>query len=339
MKLLTHLLGALIIIVAFSSCNKAASNQSGSQGKNKKIQVVYIPKASGIQYFDDIVKGFEHAAQKYDFEFTTIAPAKANATSQLAIVKSQIKRGVDVICISPNSEDALDSVFKRARAKGIKVFTVNNDIANPANRDLAIQPSDVTKIGEIQIEMLGSMIDYKGDFAIISATTDAPDQNAWIAVMKQTLEKNEKYKAMKLVDIVYGDDEPQKSATECNGLLSRYAHLKGIIAPTAAGLPAVAQAIKVKGTNIVVTGLGTPNGMRGHIKDGTATKFALWKPYNEGVMAGFLAVKMIKNNLKITEGTKVEIPEIGTRTFDENRTTIGDSPLIFTKDNIDDFNF
>ncbi len=157
--------------------------------------------------------------------------------------------------------------------------------------------------------------------------------------MKQTLAKNDKYRNMKLIDVVYGDDEPQKSATECNGLLSRYDNLKGIIAPTAAGLPAVAQAVKVKGSDIVVTGLGTPNGMRGHINNGTVTKFALWKPYNEGVMAGFLAVEMIKNNLEVKGGTEIEIPEIGTRVFDKNRVTVGDEPLIFTKDNIDDFNF
>ena len=34
---------------------------------------------------------------------------------------------------------------------------------------------------------MGSLIGYKGDIAILSATTEAPDQNTWIAAMKKTL--------------------------------------------------------------------------------------------------------------------------------------------------------
>ena len=62
--------------------------------------------------------------------------------------------------------------------------------------------------------------------------------------MKETL-KDPKYAKMKLVDIVYGDDQPEKSTTVCEGLLSTHPDLRGIISPTSVGLAAAAQTIKL----------------------------------------------------------------------------------------------
>ena len=74
------------------------------------------------------------------------------------------------------------------------------------------RPTDTSKIGPAQIELLGKEMNYEGDFAILSATTDSPNQNAWIADMKTAL-KDPKYAKMKLVDTVYGNDEAQKTET------------------------------------------------------------------------------------------------------------------------------
>src|SRR3712207_7836579 len=57
-----------------------------------------------------------------------------------------------------------------------------------------------------------------------SATTEAPDQNTWIAAMKETLANDPKYKDMKLVATVYGDDQPEKSTTEMEALLRSEEH-------------------------------------------------------------------------------------------------------------------
>src|SRR3712207_9099014 len=103
-----------------------------------------------------------------------------------------------------------------------------------------------------------------------SATTEAPDQNTWIAAMKETLANDPKYKDMKLVATVYGDDQPEKSTTEMEALLSNYPDLKGVIAPTTVGVAAAAQVVQSRGIadQVKVTGLGLPSEMRDFIKDG-----------------------------------------------------------------------
>jgi len=159
-----------------------------TSGAFAKTEVVYIPKNTGNPYFDSIIKGFEVGAEKYGYNFSTVAPATADATSQLPFIKAEIQRGVDVLAISPNSNDALNTVFDQARKKGILVMVVNGDIpGSEAHRDLAIMPVDFSTVGTAQMTLMGQLIDHKGQFSILSATTDAPDQNTWIKDMEDNI--------------------------------------------------------------------------------------------------------------------------------------------------------
>ena len=131
--------------------------------------------------------------------------------------------------------------------------------------------------------MVGSLIGYEGEIAILFATTEAPDQNFWIEGMNETLANDPKYSKMKLVATVYGDDQPEKSTTEMEALLANFSNLKGVIAPTTVG-SAAAQVVQSRmiADKVKVTGLGLPSEMRDFIKDGTVEGFQLWSPYNEG---------------------------------------------------------
>ena len=186
----------------------------------------------------------------------------------------------------------MNQVLDEARAKGILVLAVNGDlVGNEEHRDANILPVDFTKTGPNQVELMGSLIGYEGEIAILSATTEAPDQNTWIAAMKKTLAEDPKYKDMKLVATVYGDDQPEKSTTEMEALLSNYPDLEGVIAPTTVGVAAAAQVVQSRGIadTVHVTGLGLPSEMRDFVKDGTVTAFQLWSPYNEGWLAAYFA--------------------------------------------------
>ena len=62
----------------------------------------------------------------------------------------------------------------------------------------------------------------EGQWAILSATSQAANQNAWIEAMQNVMESDEKYANLELVDIVYGDDEPQPSTEQTQALLQNY---------------------------------------------------------------------------------------------------------------------
>ena len=307
------------------------------------VKIVYIGKNTGNPYFDSITGGFQDACKSLGCEFEFVAPATAEATSQIPFIEAQIQRGVNVIAIAPNSPDALNQVLDSAKAKGILVLTVNGDLTgNETHRDATILPTDFSKVGADQVEMVGSLIGYEGEIAILSATTEAPDQNKWIVGMNETLKSDPKYAKMKLVATVYGDDQPEKSTTEMEALLSNFPNLKGVIAPTTVGIAAAAQVVQSRGiaSTVHVTGLGLPSEMRDFVKDGTVTAFQLWSPYNEGWLAAHFAVGVLGGTIKNEVGGTFDVPNLGSKTIDPLNSINTQAGLTtFDAKNIDEFSF
>jgi rhamnose transport system substrate-binding protein len=307
------------------------------------LSIVYIGKNTGNPYFDSITGGFVDACASLGCEFEFVAPATAEATSQIPFIEAQIQRGVDVIAIAPNSPDALNQVFQSAKDAGILILTVNGDITgNEQYRDATILPVNFDIVGKDQVELVGSLIGYEGEIAILSATTEAPDQNKWIVGMNETLASDAKYANMKLVATVYGDDQPEKSTAEMEALLANYPNLKGVIAPTTVGIAAAAQVVQSRGIaeQVKVTGLGLPSEMRDFVKDGTVTAFQLWSPYNEGWLAAHFAKGVKEGTIKNEVGATFEVPNLGTITINANNSINTQAELTtFNAENIDDFNF
>lgn len=346
-SLLILSLAAMALVGCQRSTDGASSGSTTSSGGQLKI--VYIPKNSGNPYFNEVVRGFEEAAKAAGADFTTTAPATAEATSQIDLIKAQIQRRVDVIAISANSPDALNVVLDEAKAAGIAVITVDSDlVGNESHRDAAVVPTDFTKVGESQIELLGSQINYEGEIAILSATRDAPNQNSWIEGMNETL-KQPKYAKMKLVETVYGDDEPQKSTTEFEALLAKHPTLRGVVSPTSVGLAAAAQALataeaypggaKANGPGLMLTGLSTPNQLKKFVQDGVVKGFQLWSPYDMGVLACNLGIAIKKGEVTPKEGAEFEDPKLGKVTFGKNNVLSAGPLVTFDKSNIDKYNF
>jgi rhamnose transport system substrate-binding protein len=267
-------------------------------------------------------------------------PAEADATSQIEYVEAAVQNGMDIIFIAANSNDALNGTFDDAREAGTKIIIINQDIpGSEDHRDGAIMPTDFSTVGISQLELLGSLINYEGEFAILSATTDAPDQNTWIDGMKAELESNSKFANMTLVEVVYGDDQPEKSTTEMEALITKYPNLRGVIAPTTVGVAAAAKVIQNKGLKdkIKLTGLGLPSEMKEFILDGTCEAMQLWNPPYEGYLAIYLAQE-IANGFEIKSGASFEAGKLGSYTFNDlNQIITLPTPMTYDKSNIEEY--
>jgi rhamnose transport system substrate-binding protein len=231
-------------------------------------------------------------------------------------------------------------VFDAARAKGILVLTVNGDITgNESHRDATILPTNFDKVGGDQVEMVGSLIGYEGEIAILSATTEAPDQNKWIVGMKEALAKDPKYAKMKLVATVYGDDVADKSYRETQGLIKAYPNLKGIIAPTSVGIVAAAKA--VVDSNLVgkvyVTGLGLPSEMKGAVLAGATDTFAIWNPIDLGYSATMIAALIASGKATGAPGTTIHVGRMGDIKIGADGSAAMADPFTFDKSNIEKF--
>jgi rhamnose transport system substrate-binding protein len=360
MKKLVVVLSALLAIsMLFAACQPVATTPAAAEepapavttapaepaAPEKSIsdvKIMFIPKNQGNPYFEALVAGFEEASKELGFVFETTGPATAEATSQIEYVEAAVQNGFDVVFIAANSNDALNPTFDDARAAGTKIVIINQDITgSETHRDASILPTDFTTVGASQVECLGQVIDYKGKIAILSATTDAPDQNFWIEGMKKALAEDPKYADMELVDVVYGDDQPEKSTTEMEALLTKYPDLRGVIAPTTVGVSAAAKVVqtKQKAAEVAVIGLGLPSQMKEFIKDGTVKQFQLWNPVDEGYLGGCFGVALAMGQVEPVEGATFEAGRLGSYTIGKDAVIITGPPFTFDANNIDNFVF
>jgi rhamnose transport system substrate-binding protein len=335
---LTGLLG-LVAAAAVATGVAAGVGSAGSDTSAQGHRIFLIPKFIGIPVFTLNGQGGKEAARRLGDTVTYNGPTEASAAKQVPFIDTAVRQGYDAIVISANDPNAVAPALKRAQARGLKVVSYDADAAKDA-RTIYVSPPDTQSIGAGQVEWVGSQIGYRGEIAILSATTTAANQNAWIAVMRKTL-KQRKYRNMKLVKIAYGDDNDTKSARETQALLQAYPNLKGIIAPTSVGLPAAARVLQQAGKcrAVALTGLATPNAMRAYTKRGCGKKFGLWNEVDFGYLAIYVAHAVLEGDLTGKAGESLTAGRLGKRTVGANNTMPMGPPLVFTPQNIDKYRF
>ena len=238
--------------------------------------------------------------------------------------------------MSATDPTALCPTLKSAMAKGITVVTYDSDA--PTCRSLFVNQASTAQIGTSEVDLLAKQIHDSGEIGIVSAAASATNQNAWIGYMKQELKK---YPKMKLVSTVYGNDDPTTATQVTQGLLQHYPDLKGIISPTTVGILAAAQVVdssKYKG-KVVVTGLGTPDSMKKYVADGTVPAFELWNPADLGYLAAYAAVNYASKTITGASGQSFTAGKLGKYTVGADNTILLGPPFVFTKANVNNFNF
>ena len=306
---------------------------------SKGLKVFVIPKNLGNSYFttaDSVKTGGALAALSQlgesgqETSGTTDTPA-----SQLPVIQADITKGANALIISGTDPSALCPTLNAAMKKGITVVTYDSDTNC---RDLFIDQATPQGIGEIEVDIIAGEIHGSGQIAIVSASIDDTNQNTWIGYMKQELKK---YPHVTLVKTVYGNDDTATSTQVTEGLLSSYPNLKGIISPTTVGIAAAAAVLdtsKYRG-KVLLTGLGTPDEMKKYVADGTVKEFALWNPANLGYLAGYAAVELASHAITNAQGQSFTAGKLGKFTVGADHTVLLGPPFVFTKANINNFNF
>jgi rhamnose transport system substrate-binding protein len=336
-KWFTLLIGTVAVVVMAVGLT-AGVGTAGPRKAEASYKIYLLPKNLGNPYFNASNTGAKKAARELRDSVTYNAPTEASGTKQVPFIDSAVRQGYKAIIISAADANAVAPALKRAQARGVKVISYDADTVRSA-RTVFVSLPDFKSVGEAQIEWLGSQIGYKGEFAILSATAVAPNQNQWIKYMKLAIKKP-KYKNMKLVKVAYGNDNDTKSAQEAQALLQAYPNLKGIISPTTVGIAASARVLSQAGKcSIRLTGLGLPSQMRKYVKSGCVRKFGLWNVVDLGYVAVYTAHAVLDGKITGKAGQSYRAGKAGKRTVGKNGVIIGVPPFAFTKANIDKFKF
>lgn len=270
-----------------------------------------IVKSTGNPYNDREAAGFEEACKELGIPSIVRAPANPTAEDQIAMIEELIVQEVAGIAIAANDPDALQNALKKAMDAGIAVVAVDSS-TNVASRQTFANQADTVQIGKTLVEAAFDMCGGAGQFAILSATAQATNQNAWIAEMEKALE-DPKYAELELVKIAYGDDLPDKSTSETEGLIQTYPELKCIVAPTTVGIAAAAKVVMDQGLSeqLKVTGLGLPSEMAEYIENGVCPYMYLWNPIDLGYLTGYIVDAIANGKITGVEGDGFSAGRLG----------------------------
>jgi rhamnose transport system substrate-binding protein len=341
------------LLLATAACGGTTRDESGgtaaapaASGKadpnaalKTGLKISFLPKQVNNPYFTTSDNGGKVAVEELKGEYKEVGPSDASASSQVSYINTLSQQGTDVIVTSANDPNAICGALQQARTAGAKIVTFDSD-TKPECRDVFVNQVTAEGIAENQVKLISGQIGGTGKIAILSATPNATNQNAWIELMKTELKKPE-YSKIQLVTTAYGNDDDQKSFTETQGLLRSYPDLKGIISPTTVGVAAAARYLsgsQYKG-KVALTGLGTPNQMRQFVKDATVKQFALWNPADLGYLAAYAGAALASGQITGAPGEKFKAGRLGEYTIGADGVIVLGPPTVFDSTNIDQFQF
>jgi ABC-type sugar transport system substrate-binding protein len=305
---------------------------------DKEIRIVVMPKLIGIDYYNAVKIGVDKAADelKGKAKVEWIGPTDATVDAQIEMLETIIPTKPDVICVAANDAEAIVPVLKKASDAGIKVMTWDGD----ANfRSFFVSLVDYTVFGNSVIDSLASQINNEGKVAIITTTLTAPNQVNWIKAINARIK--EKYPKITIIDTRPAGEDTQKANQLAQDLIKTNPDLKGIIALGAPNLPGALDAVKAASMvgKVIVAGNSTPNMVKSYLKDGGIKDVELWSAPDHGYLTVFSAYELATNGLTADKPFKAGTLGEFTPKKDDVSISISLPLMIFTKDNVEQFNF
>lgn len=299
------------------------------------LTVAMMPKNKGNPYFVTCRAGAEEAAKQLDIRLLWDGPTETDAARQNEVVEAWITRGVDVIAVSVENKEAISTVLRKARSRGIKVLTWDAD-AEPDARDFFVNQATPQGIAETLAGHASRLLGGHGAFAVITSSLTAANQNEWIRQLRAAI--GAKYPDLRLVDIRPSDDDRRRAFEETQTLLKVHPEVTLVMAIASPAVPGAAEAVKQSGRHDVrVIGLGLPNDAKPYLKDGVLDSVVLWNTRDLGFLTVYAAHALAGGTLKAGD-TSLAAGRLGTvKVAGDN--LILDLPFTFTKHNVDQFNF
>lgn len=315
-----------------------ASMAFGAVAEGKDISeytVVMIVKQSD-PWFDDMETGITQLAKDTGLNCYVLTPESGDPALQIAIMEDLISQQVDAICCVPNDPQALIPTIQKAREAGIVVVTHEAPgIADSVDLDVeAFVNEDFGRLmGEAIVNATGGKGEYAGFVGGLTMDTHMAWYNAAVAYVAEN--------APEMVNVAA---EPYEDGNSIEGaydktveLLKAYPNLTAIFDCSAHG-GGISQAIKDKGReDIKVVSLAIPSMSATYIKDGSMAHGQAWRPADAGYATCYAAY-LLASGAGVETGADLLIEGYNEVTVEGN-IAYGYAPLVFTAENIDNYNF
>jgi rhamnose transport system permease protein len=226
-------------------------------------------------------------------------------------------------------------VLRKARSRGIQVLTWDAD-AEPDARNFFVNQATAEGIANVLTDEAATLLNGKGEFAIVTGALSAANQNQWIALIKKRLA--ERHPGLTLATIRPSDDDRDKAFAETQTIMRVFPSVKLVMAISAPAVPGAAEAVRQAGRkDLSVIGLSLPNMNKPYVHAGVVQTVVLWNTRDLGYLTVHAAAQAAEGALK-AGATSLTAGRLGKIEVRGQEIILGE-PTRFTKANIDRFDF
>ncbi len=287
-----------------------------AQAAHKRVGVAFYSQT--IPLYVEMRKGMEAEAAKrnIDLEFQYSGPDAQQQSNQVA---NFVTKKVDLILCSPFDKNALINAYKAARAAGVPVISLANDIADMTAEDAFIG-NDWSKFGRLEMTAAIKAIGGSGPIGIIEGPPAIGFVYGWHQGAMEILAKNPN---VKVVADLNGPLTIDAGLTAASNILTAHPDVKAIVNVSDELAQGTAQALKERSVvpgKIYVAGWdGYPQVVQ-MIREGAGIDYTI---DNEAYAWGVLAVDVAADFLA---GKKPKSHTIENPTFEVTKETVNKIP-------------
>ena len=327
MRRTTLAVSAALALTVSGVAAPVAAQDAVQADPGQDVNMLLLPKFLGIIVFDQANEGAQEAAAELGIPTapTFTGPTADNSVAgQIEQVTNAPTQGFDVVMLSNNAGDQIAPVAATAQEAGTKVVTWDSPIPSAEGESVFVAQVDFNDMGKTMADMALSLVgEDGGQVAVLSATPDAANQNAWIAAYEEAIAADpDTYGGIENVETVYGNDKSEDSYNAAIALVDKYPDLEVIMAPTTVGIAAAAKAMQDEGLceDVAVSGLGLPSEMVDFTMNGCAPEFALWSFVDLGYLSTYVSYLLATGALEGVEGETFSAGRMGDFTIEKDPT-------------------
>jgi len=278
-------LAALMVTVALAGCTQSpADDQPDASTGSEVLTMCVVHNFADSVSVTAMVKGMNAEASHYDAEITYFDPAN-DPQKQASMIADCASRQPDVLVVNAVDPEAVIPDMKRASEAGIKILTINADVAEDGQQyRMSFIGSDSFTQGYAVGSMIAEGLNNEGNLAIVGGNPGQTDSvNRTEGVKAALADNNSKIKIVAEQSANWSQD---KALTVTTDLLTRFPDIDAVFGQDDPMAMGALLAVKNSGkTGIKVYGVNGNKEACASIKDGELAGTALQMSELLGVSA------------------------------------------------------
>jgi ribose transport system substrate-binding protein len=299
---------AAALVLAAAACSSSSSPTTSSSPAHKHYTIAYVPGATGVGFYDTLVKGMRAKASALDMSVIYQGSPTFSPSAQTPVVNAICSRHPSVLIVSPTDPVAMAPAINTCLNAGIPVITTDTELANTSKLTSQITTDNIQG-GQLAAAYIGKKLHGSGQIALLSLSPTATTQVQRIQGLERALKSS--YPNIKVVTLQYTAQPVTSSQTVVRSILAAHPGIKAIFGaaePNAEGSAAALAAVGKTGKVLVVGFDASPTEVS-LLKAGKISALVAQRAAEEGADAAEFAYdKITGKGGAIT--AKVQLPDV-----------------------------